>query len=57
MHGFLFACEHYDAETLKEIAQQSESFKRSVNDPAWVREQRDRGIPLGVIAFMRGFAG
>lgn len=56
-HGHLYACGHYDQNTLNEIAEEQAINKSNWSDQEFIQKQIDGGMPLAGILIMQMFAG
>ena len=56
-HGILCDCEFYPKKIRDEIANDAKEWKKNLQDPKWIDEQRKNGVPEKVIAIQQVFAG
>lgn len=56
-HGPLYVCPNYSPERQAEIQRASDEHVRSLQDPAWVRAQLERGATMMELQIFGWFSG
>lgn len=56
-HGPLYVCASYSDELKTDIKKQSQKWVNQLNDPEWIKQQLDNGVPPIAIDIQRIFAG